>query len=176
MPNQLIQTADGSHSILSEQFGVSYHSKHGAIQETQHLNAYMTLIEATHRNLSVDYTGYEAFPISREEAKALNYPALLQLSDTNYPFQLLHDCDWEQRISINSHFSFLKCLQTFDQIIDQNRFDIVYFDAFAPTAQPDLWKQPLLEKMYQALKPDGVFVTYCAKKNLLLSKYSFPET
>ncbi len=190
MPNQLFETADGSHSILSEQFGVSYHSKHGAIQETQHvfinaalrfkallqkelsildigfgtgLNAYMTLIEATHRNLSVDYTGYEAFPISIEQAKALNYPALLNISDTIYPFQLLHECDWEQRIAINNHFSFQKCLQTFDQITDQNRFDMVYFDAFAPNAQPDLWKQPLLEKMYQALKPDGVFVTYCAK-------------
>ena len=190
MPNQLFETADGSHSILSEQFGVSYHSKHGAIQETQHvfinaalrykallqqelsvldigfgtgLNAYMTLIEATQRNLSVDYTGYEAFPISIEQAKNLNYPALLNTSDTIYPFQLLHESDWEQRIAINNHFSFQKCLQTFDQITDQNRFDMVYFDAFAPNAQPDLWKQPLLEKMYQALKPEGVFVTYCAK-------------
>ena len=190
MSNQLFQTADGSHSILSEQFGVSYHSKHGAIQETQHvfinaalrfkallqqelsildigfgtgLNAYMTLIEATNRNLSVDYTGYEAFPISIQQAKNLNYPALLKMSDTSYPFLMLHECDWGQRISINNHFSFQKCLQTFDQIVYQNKFDIVYFDAFAPNAQPDLWKQPLLEKMYQALKPDGVFVTYCAK-------------
>ena len=190
MPNQLFETGDGSHSIFSEQFGVNYHSTHGAIQETQHifinaalrfkallqeelsildigfgtgLNAYMTLMEATHRNLSIDYTGYEAFPISIAQAKALNYPTLLKISDTTYPFQILHECDWGQRIAINNHFSFKKCLQTFDQIVYENRFDIVYFDAFAPDAQPDLWKQPMLEKMYQALKPDGVLVTYCAK-------------
>ena len=188
--NELFQTQDGSHSIFSEQFGVSYHSKYGAIQETQHvfinaalrfkavlqtdlhilevgfgtgLNAYMTLLEALRRNLHIRYTAFEAFPISLEAAKQLNYIDLLPTSDFAAQFLQLHEAPWNQSIPIQPNFLFEKCLQTFQSIEAVEAFDIIYFDAFAPTAQPELWEADLLSKMYIALKREGVLVTYCAK-------------
>ena len=188
--SKLFQTQDGSHSIFSDQFGVSYHSKYGAIQETQHvfidaalrykaliqkdiaildigfgtgLNAYMTLLEAIQKDLHIDYTSYEAFPITLSQAKMLNYPSLLSEPLMAAQFLQLHEANWNEVIPINQHFRFRKCLQSFETIDTQAAYDIIYFDAFAPNAQPELWEAPLLSQMYQALKPEGVLVTYCAK-------------
>jgi len=188
--SKLFQTQDGSHSIFSEQFGVSYHSKYGAIQETQHvfidaalrykallqkeisildigfgtgLNAYMTLLEAIDKGLSIDYTSYEAFPISLSQAQLLNYPTLLSVPHLAEPFLTLHKSAWNEVIAIHQNFRFQKCLQNFETINAQAAYDIIYFDAFAPNAQPELWEAPLLTQMYAALKQGGVLVTYCAK-------------
>lgn len=190
MENNLFETQDGSHSIFSDQFGVSYHSKYGAIQETQHvfinaalrlkallqkeihildigfgtgLNAYMTLLEAVKRDLQIHYTAIEAFPISYQKATDLNYSTLLNSEAQHEDFLEMHEEDWEEAIEINEHFQFIKHLRKFEEIDFTNQFDIIYFDAFAPNAQPELWEAELLGKMYQALKPEGVLVTYCAK-------------
>ncbi|MFK7936733.1 MAG: tRNA (5-methylaminomethyl-2-thiouridine)(34)-methyltransferase MnmD [Saprospiraceae bacterium] len=189
--DKIIATQDGSHSIFSEQFGVSYHSKYGAIQETKHvfinaglrlkavvqrdiaildigfgtgLNALMTLLEADKRNLQIDYVAYEAFPISDEQARILNYPTVLDLKpDYTAAFQQMHFSDWEILHQLTDNFSFTKHLAVFDEVDYQNKFDVVYFDAFAPNSQPELWERPIMERMYNALKPDGALVTYCAK-------------
>lgn len=190
MENNLFETQDGSHSIFSDQFGVSYHSKYGAIQETQHvfinaalrlkallqkeihildigfgtgLNAYMTLLEAIKRDLQIHYTAIEAYPISYQKALSLNYSSLLNSQEQHNDFLEMHEEDWEEAIEINEHFQFIKHLRKFEEIDFTNQFDIIYFDAFAPNAQPELWEAELLGKMYQALKPEGVLVTYCAK-------------
>ncbi len=190
MPNQLFETQDGSHSILSAQFGVAYHSKHGAIQETQHvfidaalkfkavshtalsvldigfgtgLNAYMTLLEAEKSSLAINYTGIEAFPISYQQATDLNYSTLLKTENFQTTFLEMHRADWATPVQLTDHFQFTKKQIKFETIHFVNQFDIIYFDAFAPNAQPELWEADLLEKMYQALKKDGVLVTYCAK-------------
>ncbi len=190
MSGQLFVTQDGSHSIYSEQFEVSYHSKYGAIQETQHvfinaglrymaeqqkemaildigfgtgLNAYMTLIEGGKRGLSIKYSAYEAFPISNEQVLQLNYPQLLNLPNSTTLFNQLHSCDWNEAIPFHPGFTFTKHLASFESIQELNAYDLIYFDAFAPSAQPELWETTLLEKMYKALKVNGVLVTYCAK-------------
>lgn len=189
--DKIFATQDGSHSIFSEQFGVSYHSKYGAIQETQHvfidaglrlkavvqphisildigfgtgLNALMTLCEAEKRNLNIDYVAYEAFPISKEQALTLNYPDLLDLR-LRYAdaFRQMHLIDWETPHQLLDNFLFTKHLQTFDKVDYVDKFDIIYFDAFAPNSQPELWENPVMELMYHALKSDGALVTYCAK-------------
>jgi len=181
-------TQDGSHSILSEKYGVTYHSKYGAIQETQHvfieaalnfktatqkelnvldiglgsgLNAYMTFLEAEKQDLQIDYTGIEAFPIDMEQAKTLNYATELQQSADS--FLQFHNCEWNTPIEMSSGFRFTKLLQSFQDIDFENEFDLIYFDAFAPSAQPELWEIPLLQKMYKALKINGIMTTYCAK-------------
>ena len=190
MPNSLFETEDGSHSIFSEQYGVSYHSKYGAIQETQHvfinaalrfkavvqkeisileigfgtgLNAYMTLIEAEKRDLLIKYTAIEAYPITLQQATALNYPTLLNKATTQAEFLQMHSADWATTLPITEQFQFIKQQIKFETIDYDHQFDIIYFDAFAPNSQPELWEAAVLGTMYKALKEDGVLVTYCAK-------------
>lgn len=190
MQNTLIETQDGSHSLLSEKFGVSYHSKYGAIQETKHvfinaalrhkavvqsdisildigfgtgLNAFVTLLEATKRNLQIQYTAVEAFPITHEQATALNYPTLLDTTEHVPHFLQMHSGNWSETHPLTPNFQLTKLLRKFEDLNFDNDFDIIYFDAFAPNAQPELWEAPVLEIMYKALKNEGVLVTYCAK-------------
>ncbi len=191
----IFETGDGSHSILSEKFGVTYHSKHGAIQETQHvfikhglksklgtshsisileigfgtgLNALMTLLEIKDLSIQVDYHTYEAYPISMETAKQLNYPKLLGIDSKK--FLIMHEIDFEKEHLISNNFHFTKYKKSFDTIGFVNQFDIIYFDAYGPGQQPELWDKPLMEKMFLALKKDGILTTYCAqgafKRNL----------
>jgi len=188
---EIFETQDGSHSVFSTEFGVPYHSKYGAIQETRHvfidaalrfkavvkkeigileigfgtgLNAYITYLEAHKRNLNIDYITYEAFPLSVEQTAALNYPALLQVSAAEADFfHTMHQVPWNQKVQVDENFSLTKIQQQFQEIDYKEQFDIVYFDAFAPNAQPELWEHGLLEKMFFALRPNGILVTYCAK-------------
>lgn len=190
MSNKIILTSDGSHSILSEQFGVTYHSIHGAIQETQHvfidagldhklqeqednisileigwgtgLNSYMTFLEAEKRNIKIDYTTIEAYPISIEQAQGLNYPESLE-QENDTLFLLQHQLEWEQKHPISKNIQFTKHQMLFQKIDFKNKFDIIYFDAFAPTAQAELWEPEFLQQMYDSLKDKGILVTYCAK-------------
>ena len=187
---ELIETADGSHSLLSSKFGVTYHSRHGAVQETQHvfinaglipqtafskklsvleigfgsgLNVFMTYLAAKEMGLTIDVVTYEAYPISIAESQHLNYTDVLDATADQAVFDTLHQSTWGERHQITPFFSFQKNQAAFQSIEDNNRFDIVYFDAFAPNAQPELWESPLMEKMFAALKTDGVLTTYCAK-------------
>lgn len=187
---RIFETQDGSHSLFSEQHGVSYHSKYGAIQESQHvfiesglyykmtgskslsvleiglgtgLNAFMTLLEAEKHQIQIDYTSAEAYPVSREEALQLNYPDLLDSKSWAAQFLNIHECEWGNSHLLSPHFAFTKLLSRFEALDFSENFDVIYFDAFAPTAQPELWEPPVMEIMYRALKPSGVMTTYCAK-------------
>lgn len=186
----IIETQDGSHSIFSEKFGVSYHSKYGAIQETEHvfinaglrpkavqqseihiidigfgtgLNAFMTFLEAKKEGLTIHYTGVEAFPISVKEARKLNYSNELNVPESQNDFMKMHEANWDETIAISEVFHLTKVKKQFQALTFENQFDVIYFDAFAPSSQPELWEIPLLQIMYDALKTDGVLVTYCAK-------------
>ncbi len=190
MTDKLILTEDGSHSIYSEKFGVAYHSKYGAIQETQHvfidaalrikaviqkeiaildigfgtgLNCFMTYLEAVKRNLKIDYTAVEAFPIPKQQFNELNYIQLLNATEHEKLFFDIHDKKWGKQHQLGEQFSLQKDKILFEDIQYENHFDIIYFDAFAPNAQPEIWEEPILTKMYKALKQDGILVTYCAK-------------
>ncbi|MFK7948465.1 MAG: tRNA (5-methylaminomethyl-2-thiouridine)(34)-methyltransferase MnmD [Saprospiraceae bacterium] len=186
----LFETQDGSHSVFSDKYGVSYHSKYGAIQETQHvfinaglrlkaveqseisileigfgtgLNAFMTYLESEKRGLTIDYIGVEAYPISMEIAKNLNFATQVQQPESQFVLNKIHEVEWERSVAINDHFKLTKVKKLFETLDYENQFDIIYFDAFAPTSQPELWQIPLLTSMYKALKQHGIFVTYCAK-------------
>lgn len=182
-------TDDGSHSFLSEQFGVTYHSTHGAIQETQHifidaglknvlshnldeivilelgfgtgLNALMTWIESERLQQKIHYITYEMYPLSIEDAEALNYQTQLQFSSPI--FKKMHQCTWNEYHHLSPYFSFEKRLASIENIDIQSGIHLIYFDAFAPEIQPQLWAQPMIQKMYDALLPNGVMTTYCAK-------------
>ncbi len=184
-------TEDGSMTLHSESFGVTYHSAFGAVEESLHvflcagfqrlildgytvinileigfgtgLNALLTMIE-THRNqeLIVNYTGVEAYPIGDTIIQQLAYTNYLNLPSSKVDFEKLHQAESE-KITALRNFSFQRVDRLFDEFNEKNTFDLIYYDAFAPTTQPELWNEGMMEKMYTALKSRGVLVTYCAK-------------
>ncbi len=183
-------TQDGSHSVFSEKYGVSYHSKYGAVTESAHvfidaglrfkavvqqeiailevgfgtgLNAFMTWLEAERRNLHVHYVGIEAYPIPADDADTLNYADQLDKPNRLADFKRLHHCAWDRSARLSEHFSLHKKQIRLEAFRTTQRFDLVYFDAFAPQAQPELWTERILGLMYRVLKPEGALVTYCAQ-------------
>lgn len=192
--DEIFVTQDGSHSITASRFGVSYHSKYGAITESRHvfiqsglyplllnkpakisilemgfgtgLNALLSYHETANRPVEVYYEAIEGFPISIIAAQNLNYPQLIDENEVvqlNAVFAQMHQMPWEQEIAISPHFTLQKRLGNLEELLFTPRFDLIYFDAFAPSAQPELWTADIMQKMYEALHPGGVLVTYCAK-------------
>jgi tRNA U34 5-methylaminomethyl-2-thiouridine-forming methyltransferase MnmC len=197
---KLILTEDGSHSIEVPELGITYHSIHGAIQESKHvfieaglytvadvlptldtirifevgfgtgLNALLTIIQEEKLNRKIYYEAIELFPLHLDEARALNYCRILHRNDLQTSFEQLHICDWKREITITSKFRFKKTetnllnFRTSETCLSgRQAFDLIYFDAFAPNAQPELWTEKIFKKMFSILQPGGVLVTYCSK-------------
>ncbi|WP_396600419.1 tRNA (5-methylaminomethyl-2-thiouridine)(34)-methyltransferase MnmD [Algibacter sp. R77976] len=127
------------------------------------LNTFITLIEAQKLKLNINYNGVEAYPISKDELKALNYTETLKAENSESSFQKLHDTPWEEKHQISVGFTLVKQQQLFSEIKDIEAHNIIYFDAFGARVQPELWTEAIFEIMYKALKPQGVLVTYSAK-------------
>ncbi len=185
-------TADGSTTIHLPELDEHYHSKHGAINEANHvfiqnglyhilksrtfkslnileigfgtgLNALITLIEAKKKEQTVNYVGVEAYPIAAKEVQQMNYPRALGNIEAEPIFQELHTSNWETNIPVTDIFTLQKRKQFFSDIEDKNSFDLVYFDAFGARVQPELWTVVIFKKMFEALNKGGVLVTYSAK-------------
>ncbi|MFN7099981.1 MAG: tRNA (5-methylaminomethyl-2-thiouridine)(34)-methyltransferase MnmD [Flavobacterium sp.] len=188
MKREIIQTLDGSTTIHLTEWDECYHSKHGAIQEAQHvfiknglalfpdqkvalleigfgtgLNAFITALESKKRNQIIEYVGVEAYPVAAEEVLQMNYVAELNANEHLELFQKMHQCTWEEVTVLNNHFTLTKRKQFFENITDAECFDLIYFDAFGYRVQPELWSTAIFEKMYKALKVGGVLVTYAAR-------------
>lgn len=181
-------TADGSTTIHISNWNESYHSRHGAIQEAYHvfvknglsqinadtisileigfgtgLNAFITFLEAKRRQIAIDYTGVEAYPISSLEVEAMNYSSELAASDFAEVYKRMHECSWEEAHTLSSNFFLTKRKQFFQDIVDQNKYDLIYFDAFGYDVQPELWTTNIFRSMHMALKAGGILVTYAAR-------------
>lgn len=129
------------------------------------LNAFLTLLQAEKLKTNVDYVGVEAYPVSSEELMQLNYIEALQAEANIEFFNSLHSVSWENNNQISSHFDLTKKQLLFSEITNVNAFDVIYFDAFGPRVQPELWTEEIFKRMYDALKQNGVLVTYCAQGN-----------
>lgn len=127
------------------------------------LNAIATLAEAELNNIQINYLGVEAFPVSKEEVLELNYGEQFNFKDSNLLFEKFHACSWEKFHEITPNFKLEKKQKFFSEVTDKNAFHIIYFDAFGPRIQPELWTEELFKKMFEALKIGGVLVTYSAK-------------
>ncbi len=190
MKIELQITEDGSHTLFVPTLNEHYHSIHGAIQESKHifidaglrkcskseirvleigfgtgLNAFLTALESEKNNISISYTTLELYPITISDAKKLNFSELLNPSKEKL-FEALHSSKWEEREQITPQFSILKHHLDFsnpDNFVTEERFDVIYFDAFAPEKQPEMWALPIFQKIYSLCAPDAILTTYCAK-------------
>lgn len=194
MDRLIIKTGDGSDTITIPEMNVSYHSKHGAIQESMHvfieaglryvinqspiqpisifemgfgtgLNAFLTAIEASNKKTKVYYVGVEQYPLTKEEISALNYTEALNHAEL---FQNIHQSKWNENIKLNEFFILRKINEDIINystkvLSEAERFTVIYYDAFASTAQPELWTEEVFKKLYSMLLPGGILVTYCSK-------------
>lgn len=192
MQREIILTSDGSHTVQIKDMDVTYHSHHGAIQESMHvfieagflfkvdhrkdddspirifemgfgagLNAYLTLLEAKKTKTKVVYTTIENFPLQEKETRSFNYPKLLNAPVEE--FQKLHKSDWSKYVSITENFRLQKIKADLIAHSFEEHFDVIYYDAFAPKAQPELWTAEVFKKIFRMLLPGGILVTYCSK-------------
>jgi tRNA U34 5-methylaminomethyl-2-thiouridine-forming methyltransferase MnmC len=192
MKREVIQTADGSSTIRIEEMDENYHSGHGALQEARHvfirngidllkekktirvfemgfgtgLNAILAAEFALENNVFVDYSGIEAYPVEEALISQLNYIDLVS-QDLKETFHQMHMASWNDIHPMGPSFQFQKIHAKIEDWEPENSsFDIVFFDAFGPRAQGEMWDMIILQKMYSLLAADGVFVTYCAKGQL----------
>lgn len=174
-----------------EEWGETYHSRHGAIQEAKHvfiqnglslfkeqsvvileigfgtgLNAFITFLEAKKFNQNINYVGVEAYPILPEEVVKLNYVAQLDATQYDTEFQRMHSSEWGKNIILSDSFTLTKRKQFFNEINDKDCFDLIYFDAFGFQYQPELWSVEIFRIMFDALKENGVLVTYACRSSI----------
>lgn len=187
------QTEDGSPTLYSNQFGEHYHSIHGAIQESQHifieaglkahlrannsrvlnilevgfgtgLNALMTAIISEQLGLTVNYTSLELYPIEKDIYEQLQFDLNSPISDLC--LKELHTVPWDKPIRLETIPSFTlekKHIALQDYQPKGEELDLVFFDAFSPEAQPELWSEEIFRRLYHASRWGAVLTTYCAK-------------
>ena len=176
---ETILTADGSKTLYSGRFGEHYHSTFGAANESGHvfidagylassanpvsvleagfgtgLNAWLTLQQADKLQRHTRYEAIELYPIDEKTVS--------ELSD-NGIFRRLHSAVWEQPVEITPCFVLHKRKSDLLQTAFNCKFDVVYFDAFSPAVQPEMWNSAIFANIYRAMNPGAILTTYCAK-------------
>lgn len=177
-------------TIAVPELNVTYHSKHGAIQESMHvfieaglrqllhrqetitifemgfgtgLNALLTLIEAINHQQKIYYQAVEAFPLEKEIFAQLNYCGQLQHPECTTFLDTLHMAPWNEPIQLNPWFTLQKDHITLFNCSAAQPVNLIYYDAFAPNAQPELWTVDAFSRLYNMLTAGGILVTYCSK-------------
>lgn len=191
LKKKIIVTSDGSPSIFIEDWGETYHSIHGAIQESNHvyienglhhfknqkdirvlefgfgtgLNALLTMREIAQKEQSLEYHTIEAFPLQKEEYDQLDYATQMKdFPQAGQLFTQMHDSLWNSTIELSQDIHLHKRHVTFEDVeLPNNYFDLVYFDVFGYQFQPDLWTESIFQKAYDSLKIGGILVTYACR-------------
>lgn len=187
--DNLIISGDGSHTLRSEIFNVTYHSTHGAVTESTiifiqagleyfagtnpegtirifemgfgtGLNALLTAEWALKHQKKINYTTIEAYPLTPDITGRLNYG---NLENGGLLFSHLHACPWGDKYAISPYFDLLKIEGKFEDHQTDRRFDVIYYDAFGPGAQPHLWEVPILRKAYERTASGGVLTSFCVQ-------------
>lgn len=127
------------------------------------LNAFITFMEARTAGLTIDYTSIEAYPISAELADKLNYLELLNAQHDQRIYDTIHSCEWDKKNALSDQFTFHKIKNTLQQCVFEEEYDLIYFDAFGPRVQPEMWIEDVFSKVYAVTKQNACLVTYCAK-------------
>lgn len=189
---KIITTEDGSHTLYMENMNETYHSFHGACQESNYvfikngleylvkekgekeinllevgfgtgLNAILTLQAIWRRQAAIDYQTLETNPLPDSIIKALNYAQYFSQKTMISFFDQMHKDPWNKKVKMTSNFMLEKHLAGIQDFNTNSKFNLVYFDAFAPDKQPELWTLDILRKVADLTLPNGILVTYCAK-------------
>jgi len=191
MPLQIINTTDGSTSLFNAELNETYHSVHGAVTESMHvfiqaglqyyinlynpsaisifevglgtgLNCLLTILEAEkHPNIQFNYMAIDTVSMPEELVAAINYPE--KLNTGRKRFQEIHSFPFNQPLILTPNFTLHKVNGNIAQNEVEGQFNLIYFDAFGPDKQPEMWTEAILAKMYNCLNINGLLVTYCAK-------------
>jgi tRNA U34 5-methylaminomethyl-2-thiouridine-forming methyltransferase MnmC len=178
----IVDTADGSQTLYRPDINEHYHSLHGAVRESRHvyidagwkqcsqphihvlemgfgtgLNAFLTALEAAEQGIGVSYTALEKYPLPPETLRALDY--------AEHPlFRQIHAATWEKPVALSPFFTLRKIETDFRNFrFDTDSYDVVYYDAFAPGKQAEVWSQELFDALFRAMHPAGILTTYCAQ-------------
>jgi tRNA U34 5-methylaminomethyl-2-thiouridine-forming methyltransferase MnmC len=128
------------------------------------LNALLTQTAAERRGIRVHYTAIEPFPLEAATWQQLNYPRIMGSADYSSLFAKLHQAGWNRPEEISEHFILEKIKTGLQEFIPGNgRYHLVYFDAFGPDVQPELWTAELFGRLHEGLAPGGILVTYSVK-------------
>lgn len=193
----LRKTEDGSHTLFLPHLNETYHSDSGALTESLHvflaeglqklptqplvrvlevgfgtgLNAILTALDAAERKQHIIYHTLEPYPIGKDLATSLELGFVTQNPSIRADLLSLHSHNKNESLQVNPFFSFTRIeegIQTY--VAPQAPYDILYYDAFAPRKQPEMWTVEVLEKCRSLLREGGIFITYCAngqfKRNL----------
>lgn len=183
----IVTTEDGSHTIFVPELGEHYHSVHGAIQESEYifigcglktcnadplnifeagfgtgLNAFLTAIEASIQKKRIFYTAVEKYPLSESVTNELNYKELLPAGFA-FLFDMIHAARWNNIEKITDYFTLYKTKCDLANYETKERFDLIYFDAFSPDKQPEMWTDEVFAKISEMSIRDCILVTYSAK-------------
>jgi tRNA U34 5-methylaminomethyl-2-thiouridine-forming methyltransferase MnmC len=185
MIRQIIQTNDGSSSISIPEKNVTYHSIHGAVQESMHvfinagwapfiqakqletiyifemglgtgLNALLTFQQAILHQQKIHYTAIELFPLTANEVAFLNY-------ENKNVLHQIHNSEWGKDVELNEYLTLHKTNASLINYQTDKLINLIYYDAFAPSVQPELWSKEIFEKLFFMLDENGILVTYCSK-------------
>ena len=190
MELEIVHTKDGSNTIYSKQFDATFHSRHGALAESEHifinhglnyihengtnsisvlevgygtgLNAMLSLKYALENNVHVSYTGIEKHEFPKEMIKDLGYLNYFESRHQSSILELINT-PYDQKLSVMPNFTINKCLLDFNDMVWDKTFDVIYFDAFSPRHVPHMWTKPVFETLFNVMNPGGVLVTFCAQ-------------
>ena len=187
MSLNLEKTDDGSYTLYVPHLDEHYHSVKGALTESRHifidmglrhsnvteprileiglgtgLNCFLTFLAAEETGKKIHYTGIERYPLNEETLRKLDYPTIInQGHETDY--YAIHQAPWGRDVELSPKFTLHKIEGDFTSYPFDGKYDIIYFDAFAPEKQPEMWEQSLFDMLYNVLNEGGILTTYCAK-------------
>lgn len=186
------KTEDGSNTLYLPDLDETYHSTHGSVQEAElvfikyglrtstksnlsileigfgtGLNAYLTLLDSINNpNIrNIRYTSIELYPVDMEVVKQLNYSSIIQNSNQEL-FLKLHLAEWGDFIAIHNKFKLKKINADFTEIDLSGKYDLIYYDAFGPDKQCEMWDEKLFQKLFEVANEGAIITTYSAKGNV----------
>tara|TARA_Y100000994_G_scaffold109290_1_gene89825 strand:- start:279 stop:935 length:657 start_codon:yes stop_codon:yes gene_type:complete len=186
MKLELVNTYDGSNSLKNLIINDSYHSKYGAINESKHifinnglkriskkkirvleigfgtgLNALLTQLYCDKKKQNIIYHTIDNLPLKKDTYSSLNYCDQLKIDKDI--FLKIHNSLWENEIELSNFFVLKKINCDFTKKLFNEKYDLIYFDAFSPSKQPEMWVLDNFKKLYNCLNRNGVLITYSSK-------------